>query len=83
MWHAIAKIGIFLYGLHPAFWGTTRRVMVPLPLYADVSALTDDSLSFAKALIEEKGVAITSGVDFDPEKATILSAYHLRAKPPI
>lgn len=34
-------------------------------LYADVSAFTDDSLSFASAMLNEIGVAITPGLDFD------------------
>ncbi len=35
-------------------------------LYADVSELTDDSASFARAMLREIGVAITPGIDFDP-----------------
>jgi aspartate/methionine/tyrosine aminotransferase len=34
-------------------------------LYVDVSRFTDDSLSFAKAMLEETGIAATPGVDFD------------------
>lgn len=34
-------------------------------IYADVSAFTDDSLAFARALLEDTGVAATPGVDFD------------------
>jgi aspartate/methionine/tyrosine aminotransferase len=34
-------------------------------LYADVSRFTDDSLAFAKQMLEETGVAATPGVDFD------------------
>ena len=34
-------------------------------LYADVSALTNDSVAFAGRLLSETGVAITPGVDFD------------------
>lgn len=33
--------------------------------YADVSAFTNDSLAFCKALLEEAGVAATPGIDFD------------------
>ena len=33
-------------------------------LYADCSALTDDSFGFARRLLEETGVAITPGIDF-------------------
>ncbi|MFD2183532.1 pyridoxal phosphate-dependent aminotransferase [Rhodoplanes azumiensis] len=35
-------------------------------LYADVSAFTPDSHAFARALLEEAGVAATPGLDFDP-----------------
>ena len=34
-------------------------------LYADVSALTNDSIAFADRILTETGVAITPGVDFD------------------
>jgi aspartate/methionine/tyrosine aminotransferase len=35
-------------------------------VYADVSAVTADSLSFCADLLDETGVAIAPGVDFDP-----------------
>ena len=35
-------------------------------IYADVSTLTDDSVSFAAELLRETGVALTPGLDFDP-----------------
>ncbi|MGI9426648.1 MAG: pyridoxal phosphate-dependent aminotransferase [Hyphomicrobiaceae bacterium] len=34
-------------------------------IYADVSQFTDDSLKFTSEMLEETGVATTSGVDFD------------------
>jgi aspartate/methionine/tyrosine aminotransferase len=34
-------------------------------LYADVGRFTNDSLTFAKQLLEETGIAATPGVDFD------------------
>ncbi|MGE0765991.1 MAG: pyridoxal phosphate-dependent aminotransferase [Hyphomicrobiaceae bacterium] len=34
-------------------------------LYVDVSGFTNDSLAFAKLMLEETGVAATPGVDFD------------------
>ena len=34
-------------------------------IYADVSDYTDDSLAFTAQMLEETGVAATSGVDFD------------------
>lgn len=38
-------------------------------LYADCSAFTQDSYQFAIQLLEEKGVAITPGIDFGQNKA--------------
>ncbi|WP_022703468.1 pyridoxal phosphate-dependent aminotransferase [Pseudorhodobacter ferrugineus] len=35
-------------------------------IYADVSDLTDDSLGFAAQILEQAGVAVTPGLDFDP-----------------
>ena len=35
-------------------------------IYADVSELTQDSLAFAREILNEAGVAVTPGVDFDP-----------------
>lgn len=35
-------------------------------LYFDVSAFTDDSLAWTKQLLEETGVAVAPGIDFDP-----------------
>ncbi|WP_170605257.1 pyridoxal phosphate-dependent aminotransferase [Ruegeria arenilitoris] len=35
-------------------------------VYADVSELTDDSLAFAAEILDEAGVAVTPGLDFDP-----------------
>ncbi|OUD08649.1 1-aminocyclopropane-1-carboxylate deaminase [Marivivens niveibacter] len=34
-------------------------------VYADVSAYTDDSLSFAAEILDQAGVAVTPGLDFD------------------
>jgi len=35
-------------------------------LYADVSRFSSDSLTFAKSMLEQAGVAVTPGLDFDP-----------------
>ncbi len=35
-------------------------------VYADVSDLTSDSLAFARRILDEAGVAVTPGLDFDP-----------------
>ena len=37
-------------------------------VYADVSAFTDDSLAFASEILAEAGVAVTPGLDFDPDE---------------
>ena len=35
-------------------------------VYADVAHLTDDTLAFGKRILDETGVAVAPGVDFDP-----------------
>ena len=35
-------------------------------LYADISRFSNDSLDFAKRMLEQAGVAATPGIDFDP-----------------
>ena len=35
-------------------------------IYASVAHLTDDSLAFCMQLLRDTGVAVASGVDFDP-----------------
>jgi len=37
-------------------------------LYCDVSHLTDDASALAKRLLDEAGVAVTPGIDFDAER---------------
>ncbi|MFC0199196.1 pyridoxal phosphate-dependent aminotransferase [Paracoccus rhizosphaerae] len=37
-------------------------------IYADVSHITDDSVKFAAEILENAGVAVTPGLDFDPER---------------
>ena len=37
-------------------------------LYADVSELTNDSDAFSKRMLAETGVAVTPGLDFDPQR---------------
>jgi aspartate/methionine/tyrosine aminotransferase len=37
-------------------------------VYADVSHLTNDSRAFAAEILEKAGVAVTPGLDFDPER---------------
>jgi len=35
-------------------------------VYADVGQITDDSVAYCRRILEETGVAVTPGVDFDP-----------------
>ncbi|MFN3274150.1 MAG: pyridoxal phosphate-dependent aminotransferase [Paracoccus sp. (in: a-proteobacteria)] len=37
-------------------------------IYADVSHLTGDSVSFAAEILEKAGVSVTPGLDFDPDR---------------
>ena len=37
-------------------------------VYADISDLTDDSLTFAREILDQAGVAVTPGLDFDPHR---------------
>ena len=46
-------------------------------IYADVSELTNDSRAFAAEILDEAGVAVTPGLDFDPVRghATLRFSY--------
>ncbi len=57
---------ILIEGLPKAGLDTFLPVDGAFYLYADVSRFTDDSLAFARRMLEEAGVAATPGVDFDP-----------------
>ncbi|SDW92852.1 pyridoxal phosphate-dependent aminotransferase [Litoreibacter albidus] len=49
-------------------------------IYADVSELTQDSLAFAAEILEQAGVAVTPGLDFDPVRGhTTLRFSYARA----
>lgn len=49
-------------------------------VYADVSDLTQDSRAFAAEILEQSGVAVTPGLDFDPVRgATTLRFSYARA----
>ncbi|SFB81680.1 pyridoxal phosphate-dependent aminotransferase [Tropicimonas isoalkanivorans] len=37
-------------------------------VYADVSGLTADSLAFSREILDQAGVAVTPGLDFDPRR---------------
>ncbi len=57
---------ILLSGLPADFLGKSAPCDGAFYIYADISALSVDSISFAKDLLKETGVATTPGVDFDP-----------------
>lgn len=46
-------------------------------VYADISHLTDDSLGFCKEILDQAGVAVTPGMDFDKQrgKGTLRFSY--------
>ncbi|MDK3016298.1 pyridoxal phosphate-dependent aminotransferase [Pseudodonghicola flavimaris] len=49
-------------------------------IYADVSELTGDSRAFAAEILDKAGVAVTPGLDFDPERgATTLRFSYARS----
>jgi aspartate/methionine/tyrosine aminotransferase len=57
---------ILLEGLPPAGLHSFLPVDGAFYLYADVSRFSSDSLAFASSMLEEAGVAVTPGIDFDP-----------------
>ena len=57
---------VLLSGLPAEFLGKAAPCDGAFYIYADISLLSDDSISFAKELLDETGVATTPGVDFDP-----------------
>jgi aspartate/methionine/tyrosine aminotransferase len=59
---------ILLEGLPKIGLGRFMPIDGAFYVYVDVSALTNDSMDFCKRAIREAGVAITPGLDFDPEE---------------
>jgi aspartate/methionine/tyrosine aminotransferase len=57
---------ILLQGLPQAGLDRFLPVDGAFYLYADVSRFSNDSLDFAKRMLNEAGVAATPGIDFDP-----------------
>jgi aspartate/methionine/tyrosine aminotransferase len=57
---------ILLEGLPAAGFDKILPVDGAFYLYADIAHFSDDSLDFAKQMLEQAGVAATPGVDFDP-----------------
>ncbi|MEL7105401.1 MAG: aminotransferase class I/II-fold pyridoxal phosphate-dependent enzyme [Pseudomonadota bacterium] len=59
---------LLLDGLPAAGFGQIAPPDGAFYVYADVSELTGDSVAFARRILEEAGVAVTPGVDFDPDR---------------
>ncbi|MDY0883705.1 pyridoxal phosphate-dependent aminotransferase [Dongia soli] len=63
-----ANRDILLNGLPEAGFDRLIATDGAFYVYADVSALTDDSVAFAQRILAEAGIAVTPGVDFDPQR---------------
>lgn len=60
-----ANRDLLLHGLAEAGLTNTAPADGAFYVYADVSHLTDDARAFAKRILDEAGVAVTPGLDFD------------------
>jgi aspartate/methionine/tyrosine aminotransferase len=63
-----ANRDILLQGLARAGLTNTAPADGAFYVYADVSHLTDDARAFAARILEEAGVAVTPGLDFDKSR---------------
>lgn len=59
---------LMLRGLPGAGFGHTAPADGAFYVYADVSGVTQDSVAFCAEVLDQAGVAITPGVDFDPDR---------------
>ncbi|GAA1941237.1 pyridoxal phosphate-dependent aminotransferase [Nocardioides marmoribigeumensis] len=59
---------VLLDGLRSLGWTRLAPADGAFYVYADLEGVTDDSMGFALRLLEETGVALTPGVDFDTER---------------
>jgi aspartate/methionine/tyrosine aminotransferase len=59
---------LLLAGLPKAGFDHLTRPTGAFYLYADVAHLTNDSIEFCRRMLREAGVAVTPGVDFDPQR---------------
>ena len=65
---------MLLAGLRELGWTRLAPADGAFYVYADVRHLTDDSMGFALRLLEDTGVALTPGVDFD----TVEGSHYVR-----
>ena len=63
-----ANRDILLQALPDAGFDKLSHAQGAFYVYADVAHLTDDSQAFCQKILMETGVAVTPGVDFDPER---------------
>ncbi|HMB77294.1 MAG TPA: aminotransferase class I/II-fold pyridoxal phosphate-dependent enzyme, partial [Kiloniellaceae bacterium] len=63
-----ANRALLLEALPKAGFGRLAPADGAFYLYADVSALTNDSAAFCKRMLAETGVAVTPGLDFDSDR---------------
>ena len=63
-----ANRALMLEGLPQAGFGRIAPPDGAFYIYADVSAMTDDSRALAARILREAGVAVTPGLDFDPRR---------------
>ena len=63
-----ANRALMLDGLPKAGFGRIAPPDGAFYVYADVSHLCEDSRAFAAEILEKAGVAVTPGLDFDPER---------------
>jgi len=63
-----ANRDILLQALPEAGFDKLSHAQGAFYVYADVAHLTDDSQALCKKILKETGVAVTPGVDFDPER---------------
>ena len=59
---------LLLAGLPRAGFDHLTRPTGAFYLYADVAHLTNDSVEFCRRMLREAAVAVTPGVDFDPQR---------------
>ena len=59
---------IMMEGLTAAGFDTIAPPDGAFYIYADVGKMTEDSLSFSRDILNESGVAVTPGLDFDPAR---------------
>lgn len=66
-----------LKGLHDCGLTDTAPADGAFYIYADVSDWTDDALAFSAEILEQAGVAVTPGLDFDKARghATLRFSY--------